>query len=331
MVRVRDLIDTAMEASVVPSFSRAGHAVRRRLFEWQPLPRADSRVCVVTGANSGLGYATAALLARQGAVVVAVCRDPDRGAAAVGRLQHETGNERIELALADMSSHDAVRALAAELARRHDRVDVLVHNAGALVHERQVTPDGLEVTLATHVVGPWLLTALLLPMLEASDDGRVVTVSSGGMYSVALSLDDLQSEQGEFDGTRVYARAKRAQVALGGEWARRLAPLGITVATMHPGWAETPGVAASLPTFDRLTRPILRSPAEGADTIAWLALAPEVRDRTGAFWHDRAPRPVHKLGRTKKGDHLAGRLFAEVRSLAGWTDPLPGDGPSAVA
>ena len=126
-------------------------------------------------------------------------------------------------------------------------------------------------------------------------------VTSGGMYAQPLRLDDLQYEYGEYSGTAAYARTKRMQVALAREWGERLAGSGIVVHSVHPGWADTPGLAESLPRFKALARPLLRSPEQGADTIVWLAAADQPSSSSGRFWHDRRERPTHYAGRTREG------------------------------
>ena len=182
---------------------------------------------------------------------------------------------------------------------------MLVHNAGALTHPYVVTDEGNEVTLATQVLAPFLLTELLLPLLEASVPSRVILVASGGMYTEPLDVAALEPGPAAYDGVKAYARCKRAQVALAGEWARRLAGKGVTVNAMHPGWADTPGIRDALPRFSRLIGPLLRTPAEGADTIAWLAAAPEAADAGGGFFLDRRSRALHRLRRTRRPDEQA--------------------------
>jgi dehydrogenase/reductase SDR family member 12 len=149
------------------------------------------------------------------------------------------------------------------------------------------------------VLGPFVLVSRLLPALAAAPAARIVAVTSGGMYVQRLPLDDLEFKQGAYDGTRAYARAKRAQVALVREWARRLGGRGITVNAMHPGWADTPGLEAALPGFSRLVGPCLRTPAEGADTILWLAASLEAAGRTGRLFLDRRERPFDRLPSTR--------------------------------
>ncbi|WP_371927761.1 SDR family oxidoreductase [Lentzea sp. HUAS12] len=208
----------------------------------------------------------------------------------------------IEVRQCDVSSPESVRRFAAEI----DRLDVLVHNAGVLPKERTVTADGHELTFATHVLGPLLLTDLLRPLLAASPDARVVFVSSGGMYTQRLYADDPEYREGTYKGATAYARTKRMQVTLVPLLTERYACDGVAVHGMHPGWADTPGVAGSLPGFHRLTRAFLRTPEEGADTVVWLA-AVTPAPRAGRFWHDRRERPAHVLPTTaeKPGDVAA--------------------------
>ena len=198
---------------------------------------------------------------------------------------------------------------------------------------RALSPDGIELTFATNVLGPFLLTNLLLPLLERSAPARIINVSSGGMYTQRIRVDDLQSARGEFDGATAYARAKRAQVILTELWARRLEGSGVVVHAMHPGWADTPGVETSLPRFYRLTRPLLRTPEQGADTIVWLGAADEPGRSTGRFWHDRRPRPTHLLPWTRETRQEREQLWARCAQLSGWaqhtttSDKEKPDGP----
>ena len=299
-MRAPDLVDALLELTIVGSFSRVGLVLRRALYGWDdPAPNAlAGRTALVTGPTSGLGRATTDALADLGARVLLVGRSPDRLAALRDELVQRHGEDRFPIVVADMSSLESVRAAVAQILATESRLDVLVDNAGAINPERRVTDEGLEATFATMVAGPFVLTDGLLPLLEASGDGRVINVVSGGMYGQALPLDDLQYERGTFDGTRAYARAKRASTALMREWSRRHKG-SVRFDAMHPGWADTPGLAESLPGFYDLMRPVLRSPAEGADTITWLATDTAADRPRGRLYLDRRPRPYDRVPATR--------------------------------
>jgi NAD(P)-dependent dehydrogenase (short-subunit alcohol dehydrogenase family) len=296
-------LDTALDRTVVPGYSKIGYWLRRPMWAADdPPPGAmTGRTVVVTGGSSGLGKATAVALARLGATVHLVVRDLAKGRAAVTDIRGEVPGSEVLLHRCDVSDLSSVRAFAAALRESVDRVDVLVHNAGALPPDRQETPDGHEVALATHVLGPLLMTELLRPVLAAAGRARVIVVSSGGMYAQGLAAEDPEYLQGSYSGTTAYARTKRMQVALTPLMQERWAGDGTAVHTMHPGWADTPGVVTSLPGFHKVMGPLLRDAATGADTIVWLA-ATEPAPGGGQFWHDRATRPAHYLRRTRSGD-----------------------------
>jgi len=308
-------LDNVLEATIVPSFTKVGPAVRRRLFDWSPIALSPQRRIVITGANSGLGFAGAMLLARAQANITIVARNESRGQAAVDEIKDATGAS-VALEIGDLSSLASVDALAERLLEAGDPIDTLVHNAGALHNERQQSIDGIELTLATHVVGPFRLTSLLRPLLAAGDDPRIITMASGGLYGQGISMSDLQTTK-DYTGTRAYARAKRAQLLLNDLWATELSGDDISVYTMHPGWADTPGVADALPGFGKLLGPLLRSAEEGADTLAWLATEPTSELGNGGFWLDRRRRPEHRLPTTKSADQKADALWKEIARLAG--------------
>jgi len=222
-----------------------------------------------------------------------------------------------------MSSLTAVRAAVERIRDREQRLDVLIDNAGTIYPERTVTPDGIEATLATMVVGPFVLISGLLPLLHESPDARVVSVVTGGMYAQALPLEDLQFERGSYNGTRAYARAKRAQTVLAREWARRLRHSSVRVNAMHPGWADTPSLAEFLPGFYGLMKPILRTPREGADTITWLAAASDAGVRGGQLFLDRQPRPFDRVPATRLDAAQRRQLWDDVVRLSGDEDPAP--------
>jgi dehydrogenase/reductase SDR family member 12 len=316
-------LDNLVEATVVLSFTDLGPRIRAPLFGWEDLDRLDlaGRVVAITGAGSGLGLAAATRLARMGAALRLLIRGEAKGARAREAILREAPGAEVATYQVDLSDLTSVRRVVDAMTEREGRLDALVNNAGALLGERRTSAQGHELTFATMVLGPFVLTNGLLPLLErtAADAGvaRVVNVASGGMYLQRLHLDDLQMEREPYRGSLAYARAKRALVTLNREWARRLRDRRVIVNAMHPGWADTPGVVASLPTFHRLIGPRLRTPQEGADTIVWLVASDEPSRVTGRFWLDRRARSVDRLPWTRVDEGDALRLWQACERLTG--------------
>ncbi len=253
---------------------------------------ADMRgkVCVVTGANSGIGKETALSLAAMGATVALICRSESRGTEALNEIRKRSGNDAVSLVVADFSSQRQVRDAAAAILERFDRLDVLVNNAGVTPWERRVTAEGgLELIFAVNHLAPFLLTNLLLERLKASAPARIVTVSSGAHRRVALDFNDLQNEQNyvPFD---VYSQSKLANVYFTYELARRLEGTGVTANCLHPGVVST-ALFRHLPPFlgfaVALARPLLLTPAQGADTTVYLAAGREVGEVSGRYFERR--------------------------------------------
>ncbi|HLI60033.1 MAG TPA: SDR family NAD(P)-dependent oxidoreductase [Solirubrobacteraceae bacterium] len=320
---INSLLDNALDRTVIGGYTNVGYGLRSRTWDAMELRALDGRSVMVTGATSGLGLAAAEGFARLGAAVWLPVRNDDRGERVRAGIMERTGNRDVHVGRCDLSDLRSVRRFAERFTAGSPRLDVLVNNAGVLPPARTLSVDGIELTFATNVLGPFLLTNLLLGRLEQSAPARIINVSSGGMYTQRIRVDDLQNAHGEFDGVRAYARAKRAQVILTELWARRLEGRGVVVHAMHPGWADTPGVASSLPRFRTLTRPLLRTPEQGADTIVWLGAADEPGRTTGLFWHDRRPRPTHLLPGTRETPQEREQLWAQCAALSGWTEPAP--------
>jgi NAD(P)-dependent dehydrogenase (short-subunit alcohol dehydrogenase family) len=275
----------------------------------------DGKVALVTGGTSGIGKATAMALAAMGADVVVVGRNPERGEAAVEEIRAQTGG-KVDLALYDLSSQAEVRALADEFRRRYDRLDVLVNNAGLVQSERTETVDGIETTLATNHLAPFLLTNLLLDVLKKSAPSRVVTVASEAERWGNIDFDDLQSRQ-NYRGFPVYGMTKLANIMFTYELAGRLEGTGVTATCMHPGAVNTRfGTNNRGPAsiFFRLFKPFMRTPEQGADTLIWLASSPEVEGVTGQYFADRKPIKPKKIADDPEARR---RLWDESESLTG--------------
>jgi NAD(P)-dependent dehydrogenase (short-subunit alcohol dehydrogenase family) len=320
-------LDAALEASVVAGFSRIGLATRSRLLAeftiGDPIA-APGQTIVITGATSGIGRAAAVALARQGAVIHFLARDPGRAERARNEIAAASGSTAVSYGLADLENLDTVRAFAREFRATHDRLDVLIHNAGAIHPRFRTDGSGTELTILGQVVAPFLLTHLLIPALLATAPSRVITVASGGMYTQRLDAATLQLPAACYRGATAYARAKRAQVALSREWAHRYAGTEVAFHAMHPGWVDTPGLAAALPGFRKLARPILLSPQEGADTLVWLATTPDQELGSGRFWHDRRARPEYPLPWTREKDpDTARKLWDQLATTTAASPPTP--------
>ncbi|CAK9154190.1 unnamed protein product [Ilex paraguariensis] len=288
------------------NFTKSGFLEHSKKFKAEDMQtQIEGKNCIVTGANSGIGYAAAEGLASRGATVYMVCRNKERGEAALSKIQSATGNKNVYLEVCDISSVGEIKSFASNFSSKDVPIHVLVNNAGLLEHKRIITPEGYELNFAVNVLGTYTMTELMLPLLEkAAPDARVITVASGGMYTAPLTKD-LQFSGNNFDGVEQYARNKRVQVALTEKWAEMYKTKGIGFYSMHPGWAETLGVAKSLPSFSQSLSGKLRTSEEGADTVIWLALQPKEKLVSGAFYFDRAEAPKHLKFAATSASHAA--------------------------
>jgi NAD(P)-dependent dehydrogenase (short-subunit alcohol dehydrogenase family) len=303
--------DNLLERSVVGSFTSLGHKIRSR--NWDPLP-ADSlsdRILVITGATSGIGRTVALRAAQRGARVRFVARNVSKARSLREDLVAAAGHDDIRYYIADLSLMSAVDKVSREILRAEPFIHVLINNAVILPSEYTETAEGLELSHATNLIAPFLLTNQLKGRLVESAPAHIVNVISGGMYTQGLALDDLNSRDGDYSGSMAYARAKRGLMILTKMWADQLAGTGVTVNATHPGWVDTPGIKDALPAFYRITRPLLRTPEQGADTILWLA-GDGPQGRTGRLWHDREVRSEYRLKRTIETRADRNRLWAEL-------------------
>jgi NAD(P)-dependent dehydrogenase (short-subunit alcohol dehydrogenase family) len=245
------------------------------------------KVCLVTGASSGIGRATAAALLGLGAVVVMVCRDEARGKPALAKVASESGNHSAALMTADLSSPASVRALAADFTSRYPKLDLLVNDAAVFLDKRVVTPDGLELMFATNYLAPFLLTRLLLPKLEAAAPSRVVNVSAPS--SIMPDFDDLQGERA-FGAIGAFGASKAADLLFTFALARRLQGRRVAVNAYHPGLVRT-RLVRKAPTAVRAVTGVLNvfmgvSSKRAARGLVHFASSPEFEGTTGVMVHD---------------------------------------------
>lgn len=304
-----------MNVFSIAGFTNLGHRFNSRHFDDKE-PDLKGKVVLVTGGTGGIGRATASGLAGLGATVVIAARNPEK----LEETQAEVPGSRTYRA--DLSSMTEVRLLAETILGSEARLDVLVNNVGVLFPERQITEEGVEATLATNLAGHFLLTNLLLPLLDDSEAGRVVSVSSGGMYTARISPGSLFAGSPDYKGAAVYAQTKRGQVILTEMWAERLNRSRVVFHSMHPGWVKTEGVKTSLPTFNKVMFPLLRSPEEGADTVVWLSSSEEPMDSNGEFWFDRRQVSTHLRSATRENAASREKLWRGLVELTG--SDIPG-------
>jgi NAD(P)-dependent dehydrogenase (short-subunit alcohol dehydrogenase family) len=254
----------------------------------------QGKICMVTGANSGIGKATALALAQMGATVVMVCRDRARGEQARSEITTQSGNNAVDLLQADLSSQQSIRQLVENFQHHYTQLHVLINNAGAAFPgRRRETVDGVEMTFAVNYLAPFLLTNLLLDVLTASTPARIINVSSAAHQSGSMQLDDLQAEK-RYRPMRTYPQAKLAVVLFTYELARRLQGMGVTVNCLHPGFVATNFAQSDGGPAVRLLVKVLgsfgASPQEGAKTSIYLASSPEVEGVTGQYFVKSIPR-----------------------------------------
>ena len=251
----------------------------------------QGKVCVITGGTDGIGKAAAHGLALQGATLLVHGRDQAKGARAIAELKASSGNPSIEFLQADFASLADVRRLAAEIAQRAPRVDVLVNNAGGVFAKRTLSQDGYELTFAVNHLAPFLLTHLLLDTLKSGAPTRIVTTSSEAHRRANIALDDLQSARKRYSPMSVYGSSKLANILFTRVLAKRLAGTAITATCLHPGFVKTSfgrglDVSPLLGTLFALISRFARTPEKGAETVLYLSSSPEVQGASGGYYFD---------------------------------------------
>ncbi|XP_051262841.1 dehydrogenase/reductase SDR family member 12-like [Dicentrarchus labrax] len=308
----------------IHQYTRKGYEAASKGFDPQDLNvSVVGRSFMITGANSGIGRATAMAIAKKGGTVHMVCRNKEKAEEARMDIVNESGNTEVHIHIVDMSETLKVWEFAEAFKKQYPSLNVLINNAGCMVRKRELNAEGLEKSFATNTMGVYILTQSLIPLLQKSRDPRVIIVSSGGMLVQKLRVDDLQSERGYFDGVMVYAQNKRQQVVLTQQWAK--ANPVIHFSSMHPGWVDTPAVSTSMPQFHHMMGERLRSVEQGADTVVWLALSrAAARTSSGTFFQDRSPVPAHlPLAWTRSSAEEIQSFMAQLETLAGVIQSQP--------
>ena len=280
----------------------------------------DGKVCMVTGATSGIGQVTALELAKMGAIVVAIGRNPQKGIKTVEIIKRASASETVAFLEADLSSQQSIRELVQTFTRQYDHLHVLVNNAGAVYGKRETSVDGIEMTFALDHLGPFLLTELLLPLLKRSAPARIVTVSSRVHAIGHINFDDLQGEK-RYASFRAYGQAKLANILFTYELARRLQGTGVTANTVSPGIVATNfGISNGGPIalFSRATHFIARTPEQGAETSIYLASSPLVEGVSGQYFFDRTEK---KSSKESYDTAIARRLWEVSAQMTNSTMP----------
>lgn len=319
------ILDSAAELSIIGSFTRWGYERRAPYFDPADLDQdLAGKTYIVTGANSGIGFETAKALAQRNAQVVLVCRNLQKAEAAIQLIHQDLPSTapRAKALRADLSDLQQTQQVVLEIQKKFSSLQGLILNAGNGLEHRELNPQGIESMFATNVLSPFILTQGLLPLLRQSNSeqspGRVLWVSSGGMYTSGLDVEDLQWSRRPYIWLKVYAENKKAMVLLAEEFAsQEPKPRRVVFQSMHPGWVATNLVHDKLPGFAERMKNSLRTPSQGADTLVWLSMAKEAIQSSGEFWLDRKPRRKVLLPskRVSKSDRK--KLFETCQGLSG--------------
>ena len=282
------------------------------------------RVCLVTGANAGVGKATATGLARMGATVVMVCRNLERGETAQAEISADSGSQDIDLLIADLSSQGSIRKLARTFTSKYSQLHVLINNAGTITRRRRITVDGLETQFAVNQLAPFLLTNLLLDTLEASAPARVVTVSSQVHSKSPLDFDDLSSDR-EYSASQVYRKTKLANILFTYELSRRLEGTNVTANCLHPGVIATKllddYMGGSQDAGFGSGESFGDSPEQGAAVVLYVASSPEIDGITGKYFHDNAVRETAPVTYDEEHARQLWDASAKLTGLTSWPAP----------
>lgn len=250
----------------------------------------EGKICMITGANSGIGKATALGLAEMGAGIVMICRNKERGEIAQQEIIEKTGNKNIDLLICDLSSQEQIYKLISEFKRKYQNLHVLINNAGIVLSKRELSVDGIEMNFAVNYLAPFLLTNLLIDIIKKSAPSRIINVSSGVHKMASMDFDDLQGENKKYGAFKNYGVSKLALTLFTYELSRRLEGTGVTVNAVHPGVVRS-NLGRDQPAFSRAFQKVFfKSPKKGATTSIYLASSPEVKGITGKYFVNKEPK-----------------------------------------
>ncbi len=293
---LKSLAENLISRSPIISYGKIGYLGRKHF--WQDEIDLKGKIILVTGATSGIGRSASELFAKNGAQLILVARNQARLEEFSEKL-HQKYSSIVQVYKCDLSEPKLVRSLAKKICKTYQRIDVLVNNAGSMYEDKRLNSLDQEMSFATNVLSGFILSNQLIPLLHNSGSGRIIHVSSGGMYLHHLEPDDLFFKRRKYTDLAAYAQSKRAQVILNELLAEKLKGLKVVSECMHPGWVDTPGLKDSMPRFAKVMSPVLREPSQGADTILWLAGRHLENFECGQFWFDRQPRQTHLSNKTK--------------------------------
>lgn len=275
----------------------------------------EGKICIITGANSGIGKATAIGLAEMGATIVILCRDKERGELAQKEIIDLTENKNVDLFICDLASFESIRRFVSEFKKKYQDLHILINNAGIMKKRGTVSTDGFEINLAVNHLAPFLLTNLLLDMLKKSAPSRIINVSSAAHRMANLDFDDLQSENKKLRLMRIYGNSKLALMLFSYELSRKLEGTNVTINTLHPGMVATNLGRDMSHSGQGFGKRFFKTPQEGAETSIYLASSPEVEGITGKYYTKKKQKKSSKRSYNEEDANKIWEISAEMTKL----------------
>jgi len=275
----------------------------------------EGKICIITGANSGIGKATAIGLAKMNATIVMICRSKERGEEAQKEIIELTGNKKVDLLLCDLSSQESIRKFVSEFKSKYQKLHILINNAGVMLSKRGVSVDGFEMNFAVNHLAPFLLTNLLLDALKNSAPSRIINVSSAAHRMAKMDFDDLQSEKMKYRLMKIYGASKLALMLFSYELSRRLEGTSVTVNTLHPGLVNT-NLGQDQSSFSQgFAKLFFKKPEKGAETSIYLASSQEVEGITGKYFAKKQQKQSSEESYNEDYAKRLWKLSAEMTQL----------------